>query len=75
MNRRTAVFMDGLPQKALCRELSQPRVIVQVTDDLAADRPEVVHLLSVVFQNVKRSGIVLLEIEHLNSLKCAELPI
>ncbi len=35
MKSTAAVFMDGLREKALCRELSQPRVLVQGTDDLA----------------------------------------
>src|SRR6266852_1700430 len=44
MNQRAAVLVDYIAQKAFGSELSQSRVLVQGTDDLSAQQPEVVHV-------------------------------
>jgi hypothetical protein len=41
MNQRTAVLVDHNAQKPFCRDLSQRRVFVHVTDDLSAQEPQV----------------------------------
>jgi len=44
VNQRAAVLVDDLAQKPFCLDLSQGRVFMQVTDDLSAQQPEVVHV-------------------------------
>jgi len=43
---RTSIFVDGVPKKPISRPLSERRIVVQVADDLAAQRPQVVHVLT-----------------------------
>ena len=52
-------MMDRLPEEPLSGKLAESLVIVQITDDLTAEAPEVVHVVANVFR------------ERLDEAKCS----
>lgn len=46
VNGGTTKFMDGLSEEPLHRKLAERLVVMQITDDFAAETPEVVHVVA-----------------------------
>jgi hypothetical protein len=46
VDRRSSIFVDRFPQETFRGTLSQRGVVVQVTDDFAAQCPEVIDVLA-----------------------------
>jgi len=66
MHRWPSVFVDRIPQKPISGHLSARGVVMQIADDLSAQRPKIVHVLANCFGRETRGHQVLNERSETN---------